>query len=161
MSPHTPAAPAEEEEVELSKEEEDFQAAKATLEGCEAAFKAASETLGQTNKDMEEEFVCYQAYWVDGLGASVDAIAGVAAAGVPVRASIWGKASPAFAPPEAPSSDSELPPAAPLASPELFSGLKAAVQKAGWNSDLSHLTTLEVELPPSPPGEKDGHAVSS
>jgi hypothetical protein len=140
----------------LSKEEEDFQAAKVTLEGCEATAKVAAEALSKCNLDMEQEFVCYQAYWVDGLGTSADAISGVAASGVPVRASVWAKVTPSAPPP--PPEGGEAPSTPPVTSepPALFSDLKTAVQKAGWDSDLCLLTTLEVELPPSPVGKIHG-----
>lgn len=109
---------------------------------------------------METPFVFYQNYWVAGLGSTVEAIEGVCAGGVPIRAAIWGHVA-ATPPPddadaaETPAEGAEVPAApVPLEPPALYSGLKDAVQKAGWDSNLSLLVTLEIELPPSPEGEE-------
>ena len=151
-APPPPAPPADdEEEVELSKEEEEFQGATSRLQDSEAAAKAAREALETVTAAMEQPFVHYQAYWVDGVGASVEAVEGIAAAGLPIRAAVWGHVAPP--PPPEPSDDEAAPPAAaPIEPPSLYAGLKAASQKSGWDSNLCLLTTLEIELPPSPEG---------
>ena len=138
----------EEEEVELSKEEEGFQAATARLQTCEAKVKATGEALAAATAAIEEPFVCYQAYWVEGMGGSVEAVEGVAGGGVAIRAAVWGRVP--LPPPAAGDADA----ASPVVPPALYAGLKAASQAAGWDSKLCLLTTLEVELPPSPEGKK-------
>lgn len=138
----------EEEEVELSKEEESFRTATTRLQTCEAKAQATKEALAAATAAIEEPFVCYQAYWVDGIGSSVEVVEGVAGGGVAIRAAVWGRVPPP------PAGDSDASAASPVAPPALYAGLKAASQAAGWDSKLSLLTTLELELPPSPEGKK-------
>ena len=153
--PLSAAAAGEDEEVEISKEEEELQLANSRFQDSEVALKAAEEALSTLTSAMEKPFVCYRTYWVEGLGSTVEAIEGVSANGAPVRATIWGHVA---APPPAEVLDeaveSPAAPSAPLEPPpRLYSVLKEACQRAGWDSKLSLLTTLEIELPPSLEGE--------
>jgi hypothetical protein len=141
--------PEEGEERELSREEEGFQAAEKKLRDTEQRASEAAEKLAASQAAMVQPFVRYQAYWVEGLGSTLPAVQAVTASGsVPLRAAVYARAPP-------PRARYGEPPPEEHPAPELFSALKAASQQAEWDSPLCLMVALEVELPPTPAGERD------
>ena len=127
-----------------SGEEEALEEATEALAAAEARAAAASERLAAAIAVMGSPYVAYPAYWVDGLGTSLEAIEGAAAAGVSARAIVWGRPAP-------PPPDEFVSPPEP---PELYRAVQEASGLAGWTSKLGLTATLEVDIPPTPEGER-------
>ncbi len=146
------------DEVEMSREEETFHEAEAVAQTCEQRAKEASDRLSAAMVRIEEPFVCYQLYWVDGLGKSVEDLEAVAAAGVSLRAVIKGTIDSQTTSEVA--SDIHVGPGLPVAassgddqSTALFASIQAACKVAGWDSKLALTVAIEAHLPPSLPGK--------
>lgn len=163
--------------MELSREEEMAIEAEAHAQDAEAREQEAARKLQEAEATMQEPFVCYQSYWVSGLGMSVEAVRGLAEAGVAPRAVVWAKALPGTetqegaaavaatgTPPAPEPSSAAITGAAGAAdagavpeeeqAPELFLAVRAATQAAGWDDKFALTVALETQLPPSPPGEQ-------
>ena len=172
------------EEVELSREEEMAIEAEAHAKDAEAREQEAARKLQEAEATMQEPFVCYQSYWVSGLGMGVEAVYGLAEAGVAPRAVVWAKALPSTetqegavgnaatgTPPAPEPSSAVVAGAAGVADasaapeeeqvPELFLAVRAATQAAGWDDKFALTVALETQLPPSPPGEQQAVAAGA
>lgn len=154
----------EDGERELSKEEEQHGNAEAAVQAAEARAKQAGEKLEAAMVTMEQKYVHYQPYWVEGLGTTAEAVLAAAEAGVPLRGAIWAHVAPGSKPagegepPPAPPAEGageglDTPPPPPIPAPELWAALKEAARTAGWDDVAGRLVALEIELPhvPVPP----------
>lgn len=80
------------------------------VERCEAAARTANQKLAAGQAAMDQPYVHYQPYWVEGMGESGEAVLAAAEAGVPLRAAVWAHTAP---PPEGAAPSEPAPPAAP------------------------------------------------